>query len=118
MFRAPPSGTVDRLFAAARQVRALEQSIINILEQAGYAEVMVPLIDREEVFFSDSPVRFVDRHGELLALRADFTGPVSRVVSTRLHAESAVRLCYRGEVFRDVDARSARRRQLQQAGYE
>ncbi len=118
MFRAPPSGTVDRLFAAARHIRELEHKVISALEQAGYSEVMVPLIERDEVFSSDSTVRFVDRHGELLGLRADFTGPVARVVSTRLGNEPVVRLSYRGEVFRDVDARSARRRQLQQAGYE
>lgn len=113
-----PAGNVDRLFDAARLLREAEAETISLLSQARYQEVIVPVLEREEVFASESMIRFVDRHGEVMGLRADFTGPLARVVATRLRGEHPVRLCYRGTVFRDVDARSGGRRQLHQAGFE
>jgi ATP phosphoribosyltransferase regulatory subunit len=78
----------------------------------------VPLLEREGVYSTDEAVRFVDRHGDVLGLRADFTGPVARVVASRLFDVKDVKLSYRGAVFRDVDAHSGHRRQIQQAGFE
>jgi ATP phosphoribosyltransferase regulatory subunit HisZ len=114
----PPTGTVDRLFDAAQQVREVEDNLLATLHREGFREVMLPLLEREEVFASQGAVRFVDRHGDVLGLRADFTGPAARVVATRLSAMPEVRLCYRGAVFRDTEAGSHARRQQQQAGFE
>ncbi|HZH02885.1 MAG TPA: ATP phosphoribosyltransferase [Myxococcaceae bacterium] len=118
MFRSPPSGTVDRLFAEARLLREVEAAAVKTLSESGFEEVILPLLERADVFSSEGAVRFVDRHGEVLGLRADFTGQVARLVSTRLRSLKEVRLCYRGVVFHDVDAWSGDRRQLHQAGFE
>ena len=112
-----PSGTVDHLFDAAREVRGVEATTLAYLQAEGFEEVLLPMVEREEVFASLGALRFVDRQGELLGLRADFTGPAARVVATRLKGLATVQLCYRGSVFRDGSV-VGERRQYQQAGFE
>lgn len=114
----PVHGTVDRLFDEARALRDVEDHVLDLLAAEGFAEVVVPLLEREGVYSTDEAVRFVDRNGDVLGLRADFTGPVARVVASRLWDAADVRLSYRGTVFRDVDAHTGQRRQQQQAGFE
>lgn len=114
----PVLGTVDRLFDEARALREVEERALALLADDGFSEIVVPHLERDGVYSTDEAVRFVDRHGDLLGLRADFTGPVARVVASRLWANPDVRLSYRGTVFRDVDAHSGARRQQQQAGFE
>jgi ATP phosphoribosyltransferase regulatory subunit len=63
--------------------------------------------------------RFLDRDGSMLALRADMTIPVARLVGTRLHdAPSPQRFCYAGSIFRDVEPRAGQQREFWQAGVE
>ncbi len=64
--------------------------------------------------------KFVDREtGRLLALRADITPQIARVVATRLRDEpKPVRLAYVASVFRDDSSPMARSRELHQAGVE
>jgi ATP phosphoribosyltransferase regulatory subunit len=114
----PAEGTIDRLPEEAAALRALEGCLASALEAAGYREVVVPLLERDGVWSATDAVRFVDRHGELLGLRPDFTGPVARLVATRLDAVADIRVSYRGTVFRDVDTTSGERRQRQQVGFE
>lgn len=114
----PAEGTIDRLPEEAAALRALEGRLASVLEGAGYREVVVPLLERDGVWSAADAVRFVDRHGELLGLRPDFTGPVARLVATRLDGVADIRVSYRGTVFRDVDTTSGERRQRQQVGFE
>lgn len=114
----PVHGTVDRLFDEARALRDVEERVLALLAEDGFTEVVVPLLEREGIYSVDEAVRFVDRSGDVLGLRADFTGPVARVVASRLWDTPEVRLSYRGTVFRDVDAHTGQRRQQQQAGFE
>ena len=109
---------MDRLFEEARALREVEAQVLALLAAEGFSEVVVPLLEREGVYSTEEAVRFVDRHGDVLGLRADFTGPVARVVASRLWDVPDVRLAYRGTVFRDVDAQGGERRQQQQAGFE
>jgi ATP phosphoribosyltransferase regulatory subunit len=64
-------------------------------------------------------IRFVDRDGRLVALRADFTSAIARVVATRLaSAPLPLRLCYAGKVYRQEPEGGGRRRELFQLGAE
>jgi ATP phosphoribosyltransferase regulatory subunit len=114
----PVDGTIDRLPEEAAALRELEGRLAQTLASAGYREVVVPLLERDGVWSAADAVRFVDRHGELLGLRPDFTGPVARLVATRLDGVDDVKVAYRGTVFRDVDTTSGERRQRQQVGFE
>jgi ATP phosphoribosyltransferase regulatory subunit len=61
----------------------------------------------------------VDRDGRLVALRADFTSAIARVVATRLAgAPLPLRLCYAGKVYRQEAEGGGRRRELFQLGAE
>ncbi len=63
--------------------------------------------------------RFMDRGGELLALRADFTPMAARVVAPRLAGlPMPVALFYRGDVVRDEPSGLGRPREFAQVGAE
>lgn len=113
MLPSPPIGIPDRLAGDARRLRRRQRQAIEALQRRGFEEVAVPMLERADVFCTAESVRFVDREGDLLGLRADFTGPLARVVATRLSGVPDLRLCYRGTLFRD-----GARRELQQAGFE
>src|SRR5690606_4841213 len=63
--------------------------------------------------------RFLDRDGSTLALRADMTIPVARLVGVRLHDRPMPqRFCYAGSVFRHTETQAGRQREFTQAGFE
>ena len=121
---APPQGTQDLLFEAARRLRRCEAALAGVFEAHGFAEVIPPAIESAEVFADASAgggagaLRTVDRSGRLLALRADFTAQVARIAATRLSNVSPLRLYYRGSVVREADAVSGVPRERLQAGCE
>jgi ATP phosphoribosyltransferase regulatory subunit len=124
-----PSGVTALLFEAAAARRALEQRLVPYLESAGFTEALLPILDYAEPY---EPLlaprrraelyRFVDRGGELLALRADFTPLLARLLAPRLgalpSASLPLRLFYRGDVVRYGAERPGRRRELYQLGAE
>jgi len=123
-FAAPPQGTQDLLFEAARRLRRCEAALAHVFEERGFAEVIPPALESAEVFALASPhgeagaLRAVDRHGHLLALRADFTAQVARIAATRLARVSPLRLYYRGSVVREGVAETGTPRERLQAGCE
>lgn len=121
-----PTGMAALLFDAARRRRELEGTMASVLAGAGYSEVIVPILDYFEPY---EPLlteagrgelyRFVDRDGELLALRADFTPMVARLLAPRLPAlDLPMRLFYRGDVVRWQEERAGRQREFYQVGAE
>ena len=63
--------------------------------------------------------RVVDDHGALLALRADMTVPIARVVATRYaDAEPPLRFCYAAHAYRAVRPHRGQMREFLQAGVE
>lgn len=107
----PPAGAAAYLLEEATRRREAEERIVAGLRAAGFREAMVPAADylapyaphldaREE----RELYRFVDRHGDTLALRADFTIALARHLAPRISAAAAriepVRVFYRGDVLR------------------
>jgi ATP phosphoribosyltransferase regulatory subunit len=115
--RAPPQGTQDLLFEAARRLRRCEAALAALFESAGFAEVIPPSIESADVFGPEA-LRALDRTGHLLGLRADFTAQVARIAATRLAGISPLRLYYRGSVVREGSAESGVPRERLQAGCE
>jgi ATP phosphoribosyltransferase regulatory subunit len=63
--------------------------------------------------------RVVDDHGDVLALRADMTVPIARVVATRYQtAEPPLRFCYVAHAYRRVTPHRGQMREFLQAGIE
>ena len=63
--------------------------------------------------------RVFDEHGDVLALRADMTVPIARVVATRYPtAEPPLRFCYFAHAYRGVRPHRGQMREFLQAGIE
>jgi ATP phosphoribosyltransferase regulatory subunit len=121
-----PPGAIDLTGPAASSRRALQRRTLAALTAAGYAEVITPTFEYEEVFLraGGAPVaerllRFVDRDGRILALRYDFTASIARVAATTFADHTGpLRLAYTGPVFRQDPDRGSRPRETLQLGAE
>lgn len=122
---AVPAGAAAYAFEEAARRREAEERIVHSLRDAGYRETVVPSADylapyathlgqREE----RELYRFVDRHGDTLALRADFTIAVARHLAPRLSSEGGTRVFYRGEVLRASSAHERAGAEFFQIGAE
>ncbi len=121
-----PRGVADYFWQAARQRRELEQALLAFCRTWGYQDVLLPTFEYADTLSARGNVelraelcRFIDRDGSMLALRADMTIAVARLVATRLHdLPMPQRFCYAGSVFRDVEPRAGQQREFIQAGVE
>lgn len=105
--------------------RGVESRFVTLLEEAGFAEVVLPIIDFAEPYASvtgpdaaKQSYRFTDRDGELVAIRSDFTPMVARALAPSLRAEETLRVFYRGDVIRCQNPRLGANRELFQIGAE
>jgi ATP phosphoribosyltransferase regulatory subunit len=121
-----PLGVHALLFDSARRRRRLETELASVLGAAGFEEVILPILDYFEPY---GPLltpagrgelyRFVDRDGELLALRADSTPMLARLLAPRLATlPLPLRLFYRGDVVRYEEERAGRQREFYEMGAE
>lgn len=121
-----PHGLSDLFFGvAARRVR-LETLLVETFRRWGYTRIIPPVFEYYENIAAEAGpqlreelYRFFDREGRTLALRADFTIPVARIVATRLYdLPMPLRFYYSGSVFRHEEPRAGRRHEFTQAGIE
>ena len=119
-----PSGTRDVLPDEMRELRAITDALRGVFERHGYGEVYTPAIEYESVLSGGNAgaqpaYRVVDDHGNVLALRADMTVPIARVVATRYAAaEPPLRFCYVAHAYRQVTPHRGQMREFLQAGIE
>lgn len=121
-----PHGVTAFLFEPARQRRELEARLVKTLQEAGFSEVILPIVDYLEPYepllnpaARGELYRFIDRDGELLALRSDFTPMLARLLAPRLHTlELPLQVFYRGDVVRYEEERAGHQRELFQVGAE
>jgi ATP phosphoribosyltransferase regulatory subunit len=120
-----PPGSQDLLAADVRRRRRVQRVWFALAEESGYSEVIPPTFEYEEVFtragtkLASELIRFVDRDGRLVALRADFTSAIARMASTRLRdAEPPLRLSYAGKVYRQRPEGGGHARETFQLGAE
>ncbi|MFP3940807.1 MAG: ATP phosphoribosyltransferase regulatory subunit [Thermoanaerobaculia bacterium] len=121
-----PHGVSALLGESARERRRLEALLAEHLQAAGFEEAVLPIVDYLEPY---EPLltpaarrelyQFVDRDGELLALRADFTPMLARLIAPRVDSLSfPLRVYYRGDVVRFQEERPGRLREFYQLGAE
>lgn len=126
-----PPGVKDFLFEEVVQHRAVERRLTELLAGSGYREIITPTIEYSEVFLlagrtrhgrnslDEKVYRFLDRDGNLLALRADFTAQIARIAASRFVGMVApIRLYYTGKVFRAEPHHAGRSREKWQVGFE
>lgn len=121
-----PAGVADYFWGEAYERRTLEATLLDVFRHWGYSDVVTPVFEYADTLsargsreLQSELCRFLDRDGSMLALRADMTIPVARLVGTRLHdAPAPQRFCYAGSVFRDVEPRAGQQREFWQVGIE
>jgi len=121
-----PTGVRPLLVEETARRRRIESRFVAILEDAGFAEVVLPIIDYVDPYAalvsrdsSRSSYRFVDREGDLVAIRSDFTPMVARALAPSLTAaDLPLRVFYRGDVIRCDASRLGVNRELFQIGAE
>ncbi|CAB4925739.1 unannotated protein [freshwater metagenome] len=119
-----PSGTRDVLPEEMAALRRIEQALLATFLEHGFGEVSTPTVEYEDTLRAAEiglgpAYRVVDDHGELLALRADMTVPIARVVATRYaDSEPPLRFCYAARAHRAVRPHRGQAREFLQAGVE
>jgi ATP phosphoribosyltransferase regulatory subunit len=121
-----PTGVRALLIEETARRRRVEGRFVGALEGAGFAEVVLPIIDYADPYapFVDrtgtkASYRFVDREGELVAIRSDFTPMLARALAPSLAAgDLPLRVFYRGDVIRCEASRLGANRELFQIGAE
>jgi ATP phosphoribosyltransferase regulatory subunit len=121
-----PKGTRDYLPNEVKQYRYIENQLRKNFELWNYSEVRSPTIEFVETLSTgvgsdlvDTMFKFQDFDGKLLALRAEMTAPVARIVTTRMSsAPEPIRLFYVNNVFRYSQSYLKREREFCQAGVE
>ncbi len=121
-----PTGVAALFFDSARRHRRLERLLVERLESGGFDEVILPVVDYLDPYEEmpsgvrrDELYRFVDRDGEVLALRSDFTTMLARLIAPRLAAyKLPLALFYRGDVLRYSRDSAGGEREFYQVGAE
>src|SRR5215468_11407425 len=121
-----PPGTQILIGRAARRRRVLERAICSVFEGWSYEEIIPPIFDYYDVFAKgmgageeEHIYRFIDREGNILALRPEFTSLVAKTAATRLASSpKPIRLYYSGEVLRFEQPKGGRQREFAQIGIE
>ena len=120
-----PPGTRDVLPDEMRELRRMQNSLLEVFESFDYDEVRTPTIEYADVVqrgddsAAGSAYRFFDDRGELLALRTDMTIPIARLVATRFgDVAPPYRLSYMANAYMAVTPQRAQMREFGHAGIE
>lgn len=122
-----PRGTRIYLPDEAARKRHVEQRLLDVFARWGYREIVTPTFEffdvlslGTDVALQENMFKLVDREtGRMLALRADITPQIARIVASRMRDEpKPVRLAYVTNVFRYDEPRLAHYREFYQAGVE
>src|ERR1700730_11968279 len=122
-----PKGAKIYLPDEATQKRRVEERLFEVFCKWGYREIVTPAYEYFDVLsqgtdqeLQERMFKMVDREsGRLLALRADVTPQIARIVATRMREEpKPLRLAYVTNVFRYDEPHVGRYREFYQAGVE
>ncbi|HET8578637.1 MAG TPA: ATP phosphoribosyltransferase regulatory subunit [Methylomirabilota bacterium] len=122
-----PKGAKIYLPDEAARKRAVEERLLSVFRRWGYREIVTSAYEYFDVLaqgtdaeLQERMFKMVDREsGRLLALRADVTPQIARIVATRMRDEpKPLRLAYVTSVFRYDEPHVGRYREFYQAGVE
>ena len=121
-----PTGVRPLLVEETARRRRAESRLVDVLERASFDEVLLPIIDYAEPYapFASRDAlrrsyRFVDRDGELVSIRSDFTPMLARALAPSIDESNLpLRVFYRGDVIRYEGSRLGTDREMFQIGAE
>ena len=118
-------GTRILFSETAKKKRILLNNAIEVLEKYGYQEMMIPIIQKSEIFASkvgeensNMMYNFKDRGDRDLCLAPEYTAIVQQLSTTIFKFTKDVKLFYIGECFRGEKPQAGRYRQFTQFGVE
>ncbi len=122
-------GMHDILPAESPRWQALEATVHRIMQQYGYSEIRMPLVESSELFcrsigevtdiVEKEMYTFDDRNGDKLSLRPEGTASCVRAgIQHGLLHNQIQRLWYSGSMFRHERPQKGRYRQFHQLGVE
>jgi len=110
--------------SASNKRKAINQ-MIEIMESFGYDEIMIPIIQKSEIFQSkvgdenrNMMFEVTDRGGRDLTLTPEYTAIIQQMASEKFKFEKDVKMFYVGECFRGERPQAGRYRQFTQFGVE
>ncbi len=118
----PILGLDDAFGHRAKVLRTLQFKLREAYENAGFSEVIPPIVERPNAlnsgagsFLSVQTIVFSDpADAGLLAIRPDMTPQIARIVATRLSSEDVLKLHYSGQIMlARPDVRTGSRQQWQ-----
>jgi ATP phosphoribosyltransferase regulatory subunit len=122
-----PKGARIYLPEEAARKRQVETKLLDVFSRWGYREIVTPGFEYQDVLalgtdqaLQEQMFKLVDREtGRMLALRADITPQIARIVASRMRDEpKPIRLAYLTNVFRYDEPRISHYREFYQAGVE
>lgn len=121
-----PEGTKDILFQECKKKVQVENILREIYINSGFLEVKSPTLEFYDVFNIENSTlpqekiyKLIDGQGRILALRADMTTPIARIVGTKLRdAVYPLRLCYTSNVYRINESLNGKNSEITQSGVE
>lgn len=118
-----PNGFKDLLGQDAEAEFSALVQILAVFAQAGYSKISPPnleFLSGDENLTDSKSFKFLDPISQrMLALRADITPQIARIVASRLaDAPLPLRLCYYGDIFRISGMNTQADRQGKQVGLE
>jgi ATP phosphoribosyltransferase regulatory subunit HisZ len=121
-----PTGARPLLVEETARRRRIEARFVSVLEAAGFAEIVLPIIDFADPYaaLTDGRAnrhsyRFVDREGEIVTIRSDFTPMVARALAPAIEpSQFPLKVFYRGDVIRCETTRLGANREMFQIGAE
>jgi histidyl-tRNA synthetase len=109
----------------AKLKRNLINKMIDILESYGYEEMMIPVIQKSEIFAKkvgdenqNMMYNFKDMGDRNLCLAPEYTAVIQTLVKDRFKFDKNVKLFYIGECFRGERPQNGRFREFTQFGVE
>jgi len=118
----PILGLEDTFGERALALRQLQFELFGIYNQAGFSEVIPPLLERPQslssgagAFLANQTLIFSDpSDAGQLAIRPDMTPQIARIAATRMHMHDELKLYYSGQVMlARPDERTGSRQQWQ-----
>ncbi|MEI7883941.1 MAG: ATP phosphoribosyltransferase regulatory subunit [Clostridia bacterium] len=119
-----PKGMQDILPREAKRRRKLENLLSDVFTKWGYEEVETATLEYLDTLTLGSGegeglFKLADNNGRLLALRADMTTPIARVIATHMQdADLPLRIFYSDTVYRNKIQHIGGKREFKQAGVE
>ncbi len=122
----PVRGMRDFLAKDAQKMRYVEQKARELAQLYGYEEVITPVVESHELLAAKAgeEIRlrmytFNDMAGRKVALRAEFTPSIARLVATKMRTmPKPIKLFCVGSLYRYDEPQYGRFREFWQANYE